>query len=317
MTTTVSDSLKTVLVSLIICTRNRARFLGPFLESLRRIERSHPWEIIIVDNDSQDETWFTLNKFREYSGLPVVLVKEKQRGLGNARNAGIKVSKGSFLIFTDDDCYPQPDFIDSIVKVFRNNDVDFFGGRVLQYDPTDYPVCLNVGTAQKYFPPGGFIPPGEIQGACMAFRREVIARMGLFDPAFGAGTAFAVEDSDMITRACFDGFSAGFFPETAVYHHHRRKKEGAKAVTKAYEYGTGAYMAKLIMDYPQHRYVLIKNWYWSTPIFSKRNFSTVRKACRECLGALHYTARRALSRFAPLRRDAQSTEVVPGSPAGG
>jgi glycosyltransferase involved in cell wall biosynthesis len=299
-----------VLVSLIISTRDRARFLEPFLASLSGVVTRHPWEIIIVDNGSQDETWSILTRFANQSDKNITLIREQKPGLSQARNAGVRAAKGNIICFTDDDCYPRPDLIDSVVEVFEDDGIGFMGGQILLHDPEDDPVCITTRTHQALFPAGSFIVTGDIQGACMAFRREVFADIGLFDTAFGAGGPLkGAEDCEMVARACFAGWNGGFFTEPVIYHHHRRRGEGSAKITWSYDYARGGFFAKLLLKYPGRRKLILQHWYWATPIFWRPSRRTLTKFWREVQGACRYAFSHSWSR--PARLDPAIPEPTP------
>jgi glycosyltransferase involved in cell wall biosynthesis len=283
----VSSGRDHVQISLIICTRNRGKLLGPCLASLQDIATSHPWELIIVDNGSSDETWAVLTDFAERTKAR--LLREPSPGLARARNTGVRAASGKILCFTDDDCYPQPDFIDAVAKVFAENDIGYMGGQVLLHDPEDEPVCITSRTCRALFPSGDFITTGDVQGACMAFRREVFDDVGLFDTAFGAGGPLeGAEDCEMVARASFAGWNGGFFIEPIVHHHHRRRADGAAKIARSYDYSRGAFFAKLLLKHPDHRALVLKNWFWDTPIFWRPSRRAGIKFWRELRGASRY-----------------------------
>ncbi|MBV8681432.1 MAG: glycosyltransferase [Caulobacteraceae bacterium] len=287
-------------VSLIMSTRDRAQFLPPCLESLEAIRSNRPWQLVIVDNGSSDATWSILQTFASRTHLHIKILQEPQAGLSFARNAGVRAASAPILAFTDDDCYPQPDFIDAVARVFAESEVGFMGGRILLHDPEDAPVSITCRTERVIFPAGAFLGTGEIQGACMAFRREVFQQVGLFDTAFGAGGPLkAAEDSEMVARACFAGWNGGFFPEAVIRHHHRRRHEGAARVTWSYDYSRGAFFAKVLLEHPRVRRRVLRAWYWDTPVFARPTRRNLLKFGRELRGAAHYLLGHALRASAP------------------
>jgi glycosyltransferase involved in cell wall biosynthesis len=289
-----------VLISLIVSTRDRAGFLAPCLQSLRDIVTTRAWEIVIVDNGSVDDTWAILTDFAQQSHLRVTLVREPAPGLSRARNAGVRAASGGLFCFTDDDCYPSTDFIDAIAQAFEDDDLGFLGGRVLLHDPEDAPVCITDRTSHAVFPRGTFITTGEIQGACMAFRRAVFEDVGLFDTAFGAGGPLkGAEDCEMVVRASFAGWNGAFFTEPVIYHHHRRRADGASQITSSYDYSRGAFFAKLILRYPRRVGGLLRQWYWDTPVFARPTRRTFVKLWRELRGACRYALAYSWSSRAP------------------
>lgn len=118
------------LVSVIICTRNRSASLARTLRSLvRAAAHVHdPWELLIVDNGSTDDTSATVASF---SGqLPVRRVPEPKAGLSNARNAGVRESQGEFVLWTDDDVLVDEQWLNAWFRAFRDHPGEaLFGGR--------------------------------------------------------------------------------------------------------------------------------------------------------------------------------------------
>jgi GT2 family glycosyltransferase len=96
----------------------------------------------------------------------------------------------------------------------------------------------------------------------MAVRREVVTAIGGFDPRLGVGTScVAGEDIEFIARAVWAGWAGRHDPRPVVAHHHGRKP-GADAdrQQRAYDYGRGAYYAKLLLD-PRARATYARGWY--------------------------------------------------------
>ncbi len=93
------------LVSVIIPCFNQAAYLAEAIESVRR-QSFKPIEIIVVNDGSTDETEKIVKQFRD-----VNYIFQENRGLSAARNAGIKSSKGAFLVFLDADDWLYKDGI--------------------------------------------------------------------------------------------------------------------------------------------------------------------------------------------------------------
>src|ERR1044072_3154665 len=88
--------------SVIIATYNRAEELGKTLESLKGLESSGPWEVIIVDNNSSDNTREVVLERVESFPLPLRYVMEKEQGRSAALNAGIRTAQGEILALPED-----------------------------------------------------------------------------------------------------------------------------------------------------------------------------------------------------------------------
>jgi|GEM_PF-721803 len=235
------------VVTFIICTRNRADRLGGTLESLRAIRSDIPWEAIIVDNASTDDTAAVIGQWtHEDRRLRYLLVT--RIGLGAGRAAGWQEAKGEIVSFTDDDCYVKPDYVDQIVRVFAEHPrVGVVGGRILLHDPNDARITIDERTEPRHYPARTFIGAGALHGANLSFRKEALQQSGGFDPGLGAGTPFPCEDIDAVAAVTWAGWDARYDARPTVSHHHMRKQADVPALQVGYDAGRGAYFAKYIM----------------------------------------------------------------------
>jgi glycosyltransferase involved in cell wall biosynthesis len=249
-------------VSLIVCTRNRGSRLPAFFESLRALE-SPPdgWELVLVDNASTDDTAERIAAFAETAPFRVLPAHAPLPGLGRARNVGLTRASGELLVFTDDDCYPRPDFLRAYVEVFEQHAIGFAGGRILLHDPSDARVAVRDLQEPVEIAPRRFVPAGLVKGANMAVRRDVVTAIGGFDPRLGVGTpCIAGEDCEFIARAAWAGWAGRNDPRPVVSHHHGRKPgKDAAYQHRCYDYGRGAYYARLLLD-PQARVTYARGW---------------------------------------------------------
>lgn len=232
-------------ISVVISTRNRAERLPelfPYLAALR-----HPsWELIFVDNNSTDQTWDVIGEFIAAAAIDARRLREPGRGASIARNAGVRASSGAIVAFTDDDCYPAPDWLIRLEAAFEDPHVGFVGGRVLLHDPSDEPITIQLRDREKRFRRRGYISPGEIHGANMAFRRDVLIASGGFDTKLGAGQPLVAEDIDLLNRVAAAGWDGLYAPDVVVSHHHRRKSADAGKLRVDYAKGRGALLVKVL-----------------------------------------------------------------------
>jgi len=235
-------------ISLIICTRDRCQQLVRCLQSVRGITFERPWELIVVDNGSVDETAAVVRQFIGSAGVSAVYVFEPKLGKSNALNTAITIARGQILAFTDDDCYPAQDFLSRVWSAFVDPSVGYITGRIMLHDPTDYPVTVNETTMPLTFPARSLVTVGAVQGANMAFRRRILTDIGGFDPVFGPGTQFVSEDLDAAGRASAAGWNGRYCPEVIVSHHHGRKASDIPRLMKLYGMGAGAYHFKLLLN---------------------------------------------------------------------
>ena len=215
-----------------------------------------------MDNGSVDKTAALVRDFIAAAPIPVVYVFEPRRGLGNAHNAGLKIARGEILAFTDDDCYPAPDFLSRIWSGFEDVTVGYITGRIMLHDSNDFPVTINESTTSLTIPARSFIQPGDVQGANMAFRASVLRDIDGFDPLFGPGSLFNSEDLDAVARASALGWRGEYRPEVVVSHHHGRKKSDLRPLLRSYYIGVGAYRMKLLLHHQRP--------FWSRPLYRRR-----------------------------------------------
>ena len=251
-------------LSMIVCTRNRASRLPQLFQSICDNANSTDFELVVVDNGSTDSTRSMLEAYRAKVPFPMTVAHEPEPGLGIARNCGIAAAKSDLLFFSDDDCYPHANFVSDIVDRFRgNSSLGFLGGRVVLFDPTDFPITIQLSERERLFQPNDCICPGEVHGANFSFRRDALVDVGCFDPRFGAGTRFCGEDIDALVRVLAAGWSGTYDPSIVVSHHHGRKtSEEAQKLRKVYARGRGALYAKCMLS-PAIRRRYLKHWYWA------------------------------------------------------
>jgi glycosyltransferase involved in cell wall biosynthesis len=234
-------------VSMIICTRDRCQQLARCLQSVGSISFDLPWELIIVDNGSVDDTAAVVQEFKQSVSVPVSYIQEIRPGLGNGHNAGLRRARGDVVAFTDDDCYPARDFLSQLWAAFGDPSVGYICGRVLLHDPGDSPIGIIESKVSRIFPPRYFHHPSDIMGANMAFRRRVLTDIGGFDPTFGPGAMFNAEDQDAAARASAKGWKGAYHPEVVVRHHHGRKASDIARLFRSYDIGRGALHMKLLL----------------------------------------------------------------------
>ena len=290
-------------VSVVVCTRNRVDSLRRCIQAFAAINTDYKWELIIVDNGSDDGTSaFLASLPRQLAKANVIAAFEPKRGLAAARNKGISKASGNIIAFTDDDCYVTENYIDSMIAAFENPEISFVGGRILLYDQSD--IKLTIQEREDYFVlhPRTFVASGTVQGANMAFRSAILDHIGGFDENLGAGTGFPCEDVDAVAAVLWEGFTGAYDPRPVVYHHHGRKtKREATDLWKAYDKGRGAYYAKYILR-SDSRSKYIRGWvsgvkFGATRADLKNKLWHGRLSLRELFGGLHYIVARVFDKY--------------------
>jgi len=93
-------------ISVVIPTYNRAPVLRLCLDALAAQDYAGPWQVIVVDDGSTDETPDVMSAFPGF-----VYLQQENRGPAAARNRGIQEAKGEIVAFTDDDCLAPADWL--------------------------------------------------------------------------------------------------------------------------------------------------------------------------------------------------------------
>lgn len=177
-------------ISVVICTYNRAKFIGEALDSLaKQTLLPDLFEIVIVNNNSTDDTEAICKDFiNNQADLNIQYVVETNQGLSYARNRGIAVSKHPIITYIDDDAYAKPDFLQHIFDFFiQNPDTVGLGGRVIPRYEIKEPEWMN-----PYL--DGFVAKldkGEEQlkfsaneypvGCNMTYIKEILQKVGGFN----------------------------------------------------------------------------------------------------------------------------------------
>ncbi|MGB4841166.1 MAG: glycosyltransferase family 2 protein, partial [Saprospiraceae bacterium] len=141
---------KLILLSIVICTYNREELLKKCLNSLI-FQMNENIEIIIVDNNSIDETYSIASEFKK-SNSNIRYVLEPINGLSNARNRGIKESKSDWILYLDDDGVAFPNLVDRALYLVERGDFDCVGGMYYGYADGEKPKWFPTyfGTKDKY-----------------------------------------------------------------------------------------------------------------------------------------------------------------------
>lgn len=102
-----------IAASVIIATRNRATYLDLTLAALEhQLFPTGMWEVVVVDDASQDDTALILNKYAECETLRLASQRlVLSHGIAQSRRQALEVAQGNILIFLGEDCLTTPDFL--------------------------------------------------------------------------------------------------------------------------------------------------------------------------------------------------------------
>jgi len=193
-----------------------------------KVEGGLCWEVLIVDNNSSDNTRIMVRAMCLGSLGNGRYIFEGKQGLSHARNRGVQEARGEIISFLDDDVVVDKGWLVSVVAGFEQYDPMILGGRVLIDGNVQLPRWLS---ARHQGPLGGFdmgpIPiiagtaggGGVGIGANMSFNRKVFDQYGLFDLRLGrVGSKLGMgEETDLYRRVKGRGERCVYYPDAVVY----------------------------------------------------------------------------------------------------
>jgi len=218
-----------IKVSIIICTYNRSKLLKETLQSVQNQDfQSDQYEIIVVDNNSTDDTKDVVAEMAKASPVSTGYVFEYMQGLSNARNAGINNSEGEIIVFTDDDVEAERSWLRELFAAFETPGVAAAGGPIRPIWPFEKPEWITENW-QGYFTvsefpeareAGEFRNPNYPWGANMAFRRSILKKTDLFSPALGRIGACLLSNEELrLFRAIEEmGHRIVLAPDAVIHH---------------------------------------------------------------------------------------------------
>ena len=217
-------------LSVIICTYNRWKHLLEVLQAIEDQVLSANCEIVVVDNNSTDQTKEIVSEFSSVSKLSMRYFLEPNQGVSFARNRGVTETKSELVAFLDDDVVPAPHWISSLINGFDQYHADSIGGPVFPVWPHEplSPPAFHDGICGLF----GLLDRGSqviqtrayisnfLLGGNVAYRRSVFEDLGLFRTDLGrtATTLCGGEDSEMIQRVLKAGRLAVYDPKILVKH---------------------------------------------------------------------------------------------------
>lgn len=239
-------------VSVVVCSYNGSRTIRDTLEALAKLDYPD-YEVIVIDDGSKDTTAAIAAQY------DVRLVSTPNRGLSAARNLGLQRASGEIVAYTDDDAYPDPQWLKYLCQVFLTTEHAGVGGPNIP-PPGDGPIAECVARS-----PGGpavvltsDTVAEHIPGCNMAFRREALSSIGGFDVRFRT----AGDDVDVCWRLQERGFTLGYSPAAMVWHHRRNS---ARMYWRQ-QVGYGRAEAMLEAKWPE-RYNALGHVGWSGRIY--------------------------------------------------
>jgi len=219
------------MLTIIICTYNREKYIRPLLESLaaNTLPKTE-YEILLVDNNCQDNTHAVCEQFAlEHPDVAFHYVVETEQGLSAARNKGIREAKGEIIVYVDDDALVDEHYLKDYVDWFDMHPKTMAAGGPIQplYEEGNEPAWMtpytralltawmDYGDRVREYPTG--IYPG---GGNAAYRKEVFDKVGMFNTSLGrkGGNLMGSEEKDIFAKMHQQGMQVLYLPWPVLHH---------------------------------------------------------------------------------------------------
>ncbi|MGL5061502.1 MAG: glycosyltransferase family 2 protein [Microcoleus sp.] len=224
-------------ISAIICTHNRHTYLGAAIDSLLVQDFPDNFEVVVVDNASNDFSSpdSSISRTREVVAARLCdsrlkYVWEPELGLSVARNTGARVAKSAILAYLDDDAVAESNWLRELHAAYQSNQkLAVAGGKVklLWPEGVSPPHWLSPGLAQNL----GAYDLGETcvsvtaagltpRGVNYSIRRAFLEQIGGFDVKLGrVGKKLLSNEELRATELALElGWQVVYLPEALVFH---------------------------------------------------------------------------------------------------
>lgn len=219
---------------MIVPTRNRLRSLIDCLDALAG-QTAEPFEVIVVDDGSDQPV--SLDASRWEKRFPLTVIRKENTGPAGARNRGAEAARGEFLAFTDDDCLPEPTWLDKLIGRLRKYPGTLVGGWTfngLQDDLFATTSQLVVDMVYQHFnrdPENAYF----LTSNNMACRKTDFLKIGGFDLSFQV----ASEDREFCDRWRMGNHRLLLVRDALIEHRHAQDLPGFARLH--FRYGQGAF----------------------------------------------------------------------------
>ncbi len=221
--------------SLVIPTYNRPEQLRRCLDGVAALEtQKDRFEVIVVDDGSRTPVDDVVDEFR--TNLNIRLMRQENQGPATARNVGAAAANGDYLVFIDDDCVPEPDWLTRIGRRLALSPLTGVGGGATDRIGN---CCTTAHQALMDYLYATFNANPEQAHFCatnnLCLPREFFAELGGFATSFRYA---AGEDRDFCDRWRAAGHELHYLPVARVDHYHALNLR--TFLRLHYRYGRGA-----------------------------------------------------------------------------
>jgi cellulose synthase/poly-beta-1,6-N-acetylglucosamine synthase-like glycosyltransferase len=198
-------------VSVVIPAHNASKGLIACLDALEwQTLAQERYEIIVVNDGPGDATAEVIA-----DRYGVSFLSQPQRGAAAARNLGAKQAQGEILLFTDDDCIPESNWVETMIAPFADQEVVGVCGVVRTRQTGLLPRFIQLEYDYRYRNIARRRRIDFINTGTAGYRRHIFMKSGSFrEDLLGA------EDTELSFRLASQGHKMVFAPEAIVYHVH-------------------------------------------------------------------------------------------------
>jgi glycosyltransferase involved in cell wall biosynthesis len=207
--------------------------LVPTLDALehQNVPSDLPWEILLVDNDSTDDTFKVADEFRKKlkKNIEFRIIYEPALGKSNALVRGYDEAKYELMLVCDDDNHLQPEYLKTVMDIYKTNpDIGLLGGYGIadfgeEKKPEWFDKWQHNYACGKHHEKSGFLKQGDVSiwGAGSVIRKTLW--VFLRDNGFhfinntGPGTMFG-EDVELAHAVAYTGCKLYFDERLWFYH---------------------------------------------------------------------------------------------------
>lgn len=208
-------------VSIVIVTHNSARYIEACIDSIKQQYPSGAPEIIVVDNQSRDDT---VRIVRECYPHLALIANDENVGWGRANNQGIDSAHGDYVVVLNPDTRVEEGWLEALIAPLITRPRLLTTPKILVYDGSVIGNCGNIlhftGLAftRGYGAPRDACqlaePVGYVSGCCFAVRRDAFAELGGFDERL----FLYHDDLDFTCKAYLAGFESCYVPTSVIRH---------------------------------------------------------------------------------------------------
>jgi len=236
------------LASIIIPTRNGQKLVRQCVESVRKKTTYPSYEILLVDNGSDDKAAIAYFQSLQESGAIRLLKDPLPFNLSRINNAAARQARGEYLVFLNNDIEViTPDWLSELVSHAQRPDIGAVGAKLWYPDDTiqHAGIVLIASLAAHahhgrkrgdhgYFSRASLIQSlSAVTGACLCLRASLFEEIGGFDETL----AVAFNDVDLCLRIQAAGYRNLYTPYAELYHHESASRgyEDTPAKMKRFE----------------------------------------------------------------------------------